>query len=355
MTTGRLSLLAMTLTGLLALYGCSNDANSKEAGPDGKDKKEEIALPVEVSKATTGTIAATLTSTTTLEAEEQAQVVAKISGVATRLFVEEGQFVKAGEPLLQLDTEKLQLEVARAESNLARLANDLERSRQLFQKQLISSDAYDKIKYEYDALKASSELAKLDVAYGTVRAPISGFVSKRMVKVGNMVQLNQPVFEITDFDPLLAVIHVPERELAKLHLKQQALITVDAHRGQLYPASILRISPVIDAASGTFKVTLAVNDSKRDLKPGMFGRVAVTYAQHDNAVLVAKDAVLNEDGETAVFIVRDNKAYRTPVETGFTDDKHIEILRGVAANDVIVSTGQNSLKHEATVQVLNTL
>ena len=173
MTTGRLSLLAVTLTGLLALYGCSNDATSKEAEPDGKDKKEEIALPVEVSKATTGTIAATLTSTTTLEAEEQAQVVAKISGVATRLFVEEGQFVKAGEPLLQLDTEKLQLEVARAESNLARLANDLERSKQLFQKQLISSDAHDKIKYEYDALKASSELAKLDVAYGTVRAPRS--------------------------------------------------------------------------------------------------------------------------------------------------------------------------------------
>ena len=349
-------LTALTLAGLLSLTqlaGCGNDANSKEA--DAEKKKEEVALPVEVSKAGTGSIAATLTSTTTLEAEEQANVVAKISGVATRLYVEEGQQVKAGDPLLQLDTEKLQLEVARAESNLARLANDLERSKQLFEKKLVSSDAYDKIKFEYDSLKASHDLAKLEVAYGIVRAPISGVISKRMVKVGNMVQLNQPVFEITDFDPLLAVIHVPERELAKLHLKQSAMITVDAHRGQFYPASILRISPVIDAASGTFKVTLAVNDAKRDLKPGMFGRVAVTYAQHENAVLVAKDAVLNEDGETAVFIVRENKAYRTPVTIGFTDDKHIEILTGVAANDVIVSTGQNSLKHEAAVQVLNTL
>jgi len=353
MTTGRLSLLAMTLTGLLALYGCSNDANSKEAGPDGKDKKEEIALPVEVSKAATGTIAATLTSTTTLEAEEQAQVVAKISGVATRLFVEEGQFVKAGEPLLQLDTEKLQLEVARAESNLARLANDLERSKQLFQKQLISSDAYDKIKYEYDALKASSELAKLDVAYGTVRAPISGVVSKRMVKVGNMVALHQPVYEITDFDPLLAVVHVPERDIAKLKLQLPAMVAVDARPGKVFLANILRISPVVDAATGTFKVTLAVNDKENLLKPGMFGRVAITYAQHQDAILVAKEAVLNEDGRTSLFVIKDNTAYRTPVEVGFVNDKHAEILAGVDQQQLIVTTGQNSLKHEAKVAITN--
>ncbi len=351
---GRLTLATVAIAGLLSLSGCGSDANSKETGPEDKDKKAEVALPVEVSKAGTGSIAATLTSTTTLEADQQANVVAKVSGVVTRLYVEEGQQVKAGDPLLQLDTEKLQLEVARADSNLAKLANDLERSKQLFSKQLISSDSYDKIKFEYDALKASNDLAKLELAYGTVRAPISGVISKRMVKVGNMVQLNQPVFEITDFDPLLAVIHVPERELAKLHLNQPAFITVDAHRDQLYSASILRISPVIDAASGTFKVTLAVSDGKRELKPGMFGRVAVTYAKHDNAVLVDKEAVLNEDGEHAVFIVRDNKAYRTPVTTGFIDDKHIEILTGVALNDLIVSTGQNSLKHEANVQVLNT-
>ncbi|NQD37554.1 efflux RND transporter periplasmic adaptor subunit [Permianibacter sp. IMCC34836] len=347
------TLTALTLASLL-LTGCGGDAKSEEAASDGdKKKEEEVALPVEVSKASSGLITATLTSTSTLEAEEQASVVAKVSGVVTKLFVEEGQMVKAGDPLIQLDTERLQLEVARAESNLAKLASDRDRTKQLFEKKLVSSDAYDKIKFEYDSLKASHDLAKLDLAYGTVRAPISGVVSKRMVKVGNMVQLNQPVFEITDFDPLLAVIHVPERELAKLTLNQAAVITVDARRDQLYPARILRISPIIDAASGTFKVTLAVNDSKRELKPGMFGRVAVTYAQHDNAVLIAKDAVLNEDGETAVFVIRDNKAYRTPVETGFTDDKHMEILKGIAANDLVVTTGQNSLKHEASVQVLN--
>lgn len=358
---GRLSLTALALASLLAvssltLTGCGGDANSKEAATDAeKDKKkeDEVALPVEVAKASSGSIAATLTSTSTLEADEQASVVAKVSGVVTRLFVEEGEMVKAGDPLIQLDTERVQLEVARAESNLAKLASDRDRTKQLFEKKLVSSDAYDKIKFEYDSLKASLDLAKLELAYGTVRAPISGMVSKRMVKVGNMVQLNQPVFEITDFDPLLAVIHVPERELAKLHLKQPAVITVDARRDQIYPASILRISPVIDSASGTFKVTLAINDAKRELRPGMFGRVAVTYAQHENAVLVAKDAVLNEDGETALFVVRENKAYRTPVETGFTDDKHMEIMKGVAANDLVVTTGQNSLKHEAKVQVLN--
>ncbi len=352
-------LLLATLISSSLISGCANDAQSgdksakAEQGEEQKDKKDDVAVPVEVAAVRTGDIAATLTSTTTLEAEEQASVVAKVSGIVTALHVEEGQMVKAGDPLLQLDTDKLKLELARAESNLGKLKQELDRTLMLRDRQLIAADAADKARFEYEAQKAAYDLARLDLHYATVRAPISGVISRRNVKVGNMVQLNQMIFEITDFDPLLAVIHVPEKELPKLQLKQPALIAVDAFRDAPHTAHILRISPVVDAATGTVKVTLALKDDSGRVKPGMFGRVAVTYAQHADTLLVNKEAVLSEDGEQAVFVVRDGKAHRTPVSTGFQNEGQVEILSGVSAGDQIVITGQNSLKHEAKVNVLN--
>lgn len=350
----RTSLMLLMFSALLAVSACTKHANSDESNKD-KDKKEVVSLPVEVKPAVRGDIAATLTSTSTLEAEEHAVVVAKVSGIAMKLFAEEGQVVKAGEPLVQLDTEKLQLEKERAEINLKKLESDLERTRQLFAKNLISSDIYDKLKFDYEAQKAAYELVKLELTNATVRAPIGGVVSKRMVKVGNMVTLHQAVYEITDFDPLLAVVHVPERDIPKLKRQLPAVVAVDAHPGKVFAASILRISPVVDAATGTFKVTLAVADKENLLKPGMFGRVAITYAQHQNTVLVAKESVLNEDGRTSLFVIKDNTAYRTPVEVGFVDDQHAEILAGVEHEQLIVTTGQNSLKHEAKVAITNSL
>lgn len=345
------SLLMIALgAGFFMMTRNTTDAKTKE---EEKDKKEDVAIPVEVAQADLGDITAKLVSTTTLEAEDQATVVAKAGGIAEKLYAEEGKYVRAGDPLLQLDTERLKLELAKAQSSLTKLSSDLERTKLLFDKKLVSSDVYDKLRYDYDSQKASFDLSRIDLEYATVRAPITGVVSKRMVKIGNMITLHQPVFEITNFDPLLAAIHVPERELAKLSIGQAANIEIDALRDQVYRAKILRIAPTIDSGSGTFKVTLAVSDDKHVLKPGMFGRVAVTYAQHNQIVLVQKEAVLTEDAQTAVFVVRDGKAYRTAVETGFTDEKHIEISKGLAAGDKIVTTGQNSLKNEAKVDVLN--
>ena len=348
--------LLIALFSTLSLIGCANDAAKSEDKPKEGEKDEKVvALPIEVSKSFSGEIAATLTSTTTLEAEEHAVVVAKVGGIATKLFVEEGQAIKVGDALVQLDTEKLQLEKDRAEINLKKLENDLERTRQLFEKNLISSDTHDKLKFDIAAQRAAYELVKLELANATVRAPIGGVISKRMVKVGNMITMNQPVYEITDFDPLLAVVHIPERDLPKLKLNQPAIVSVDAHGNRAFPASILRISPVVDAGTGTFKVTLALSDKNGELKPGMFGRVGIMYAKHADAVLVAKESVLNEDGQTSLFVVKEEKAYRTPVQVGFIDDKNAEILAGVTSDEVVVITGQNSLKHEAKVNIVNSL
>jgi RND family efflux transporter MFP subunit len=338
-----------------------------------------------------------------LEAEGEALVVAKVGGVVEGIFVEEGDIVKTGQVLAKLEDEEFIHRLAQAESKLKELDNEFQRNKELFKNKLISAEAYDRTKFEYQTQKSTYDLTKLNLNYTEIKAPISGIVSERFIKVGNMVTVNQETFRVTDFDPLLAVLHVPEKELSKLQAGFPAELMADAIPGEIFSAGILRISPVISAATGTFKVTVAVTDKTRKLKPGMFTRVNIVYDMHENTLLLPKDAILTEDSESTVFIVtekvedtseNEEKGEKTketgktgkakkageeekpgtktnsetdsepkePVKSlvatkqvitiGYINSTHVEILSGVKLGDVVVTTGISSLKDGATVKVV---
>jgi len=327
--------------------GCGKDSQSKP-----KDKKDVAAIPVEVSQVGTGNIAAYFSGTATLEAEGDASVVAKVGGVVKQILVEEGSYVKVGQVLAKLDDERLAVQLAQAEANLNKLENDFRRNEELFNKKLVSAEVYQRAKFEYDSQKAAFEMTKLDHDYASIRAPISGVVALRMIKVGNMVLPNTPTFRITDFDPLLAVLHVPEREMSKLRVGQPATLTVDAIANADFTGRIARVSPVVDPTTGTIKVTVEVRDPSRQLKAGMFGRVNVVHDVHTNALLVPKGAVVAEDAESVVFIVQDSVAYRKLVKTGYVNGANIEVLEGLKAGEKIVTTGQGSLKDSSKVEIV---
>ncbi len=340
-----LTLIAFSLSNT----SCSSDAQSKSP----EEEEEAPAVPVEAATVETGEIAAFYTGTASLEAEEEALVVAKTGGVAIEILAEEGQYVEEGQALVKLDDERLTLELSRAEAALSKLHRDYERNDELFQKNLISAVEYERVKSDYETQKAARDLAQLEVTYATVRAPFSGIISERLIKKGNMVATHAPTFRLTDFDPLLAVMHVPERELNKLRKGQRAELRLDALYGEVFTGFIKRISPIVDPTTGTFKVTIEVRDRSRQLKPGMFGRIRIVYDTREDVLLVPKEAILAEDDESAVYVVRDSMAYRQVVETGYSNDAHMEIISGIEAGDVIITTGQNSLRDSSKVEVIN--
>ena len=339
--------LSAILCAVAIQLGCGKDSQSKP-----KDKSDVAAIPVEVSLVGTGDIAAYFSGTATLEAEGDASVVAKVGGVVKQILVEEGSYVKAGQVLAKLDDEKLAVQLAQAEANLNKLENDFRRHEELFNKKLVSAEVYQRAKFEYESQKAAFEMTKLDHDYASIRAPISGVVAQRMIKVGNMVLANTPTFRITDFDPLLAVLHVPEREMSKLRVGQPASLTVDAINGTDFTGRIARVSPVVDPTTGTIKVTVEVRDPSRQLKAGMFGRVNIVHDVHTNTLLVPKGAVIAEDAESAVFVVQDSVAYRKLVKTGYVNGANIEVLEGLKAGEKIVTTGQGSLKDSSKVEIV---
>ncbi|HKK46616.1 MAG TPA: efflux RND transporter periplasmic adaptor subunit [Balneolaceae bacterium] len=317
------------------------------------DKDSTTAIPVEAANVHTGNISAYYSSTATLEAEQEAMVVAKVKGLVKNLAVEEGDYVKAGDILATLEDEQLVLEARRAKATTDRLNNDLKRKEELFKKNLISAQEFESAKYDFQAQKSAYELAKLQVEYSKIKAPISGVISDRLIKVGNMIDVNQQVFKITDFDPLLAVLNVPEHELSKLKTGQQTLIQVDAVQEKTFRGQVLRISPIVNPETGTFEVTLSIKDESRQLKPGMFGRVRIVYDTHENALMIPKNAVMTEDGISSVYVISKKLAYRRPVNTGYVNGNDIEILKGLSAADTVVTIGQSSLQDSALVEVVS--
>jgi membrane fusion protein (multidrug efflux system) len=343
-TLGSFLLLAV-VTGFV---GCGGDsiANAQEK------KKEEEAIPVEVTTVIKGDISAYFTGTASLEAEGEAKVVAKVGGVVKDILVEEGDRVKAGQVLAQLDDEKLVLDLAEARARLMQLESEFKRNQQLHQKRIVSTEVFERVKSDFEMQKAKVGMAKLMKDYASIRAPIGGVVAERMIKKGNMLPQNEACFKITDFDPLLAVLHVPEKEMSKLKKEQTAVLSVDALPNAEFSGKIERISPVVDPGTGTFKVTVTVTDKKRILKPGMFSRVRIVYDRHIDTLLLPKDAVLIEGNESVVFVVTDKKVQRKIVEIGYINTTHMEIKSGLKAGDTVVQTGIGGLKDGSKVEVL---
>jgi membrane fusion protein (multidrug efflux system) len=342
-------LLTLTVGIALSLAGCGGNSGSSET----QNKEEDSAVPVEVATVGTGDISAYFTGTATLEAEEETDVVAKVGGVVEEIFAEEGDHVDAGQVLARLDGEKLAFQVEQEKANFLKLESEFRRSQELFDRGLISDEEFQAKKYEYEFQKEAYNLARLDLEYTSIRAPIAGVIAERMIKVGNMVLLNEPTFRITGLEPLLAMLYVPEQHVNRLKVGQQTRLTVDAMEGEAFTGRIERISPVIDPTTGTVKATIAVQDSSGRLKPGMFARISITYDIHANTLLVPKDAIITEDRESAVFVVRDSIAFRREVRTGYVNADRIEVLTGLEPGEMVVTTGKGSLRDSARVELVS--
>jgi membrane fusion protein (multidrug efflux system) len=356
------SVLALAIT--LALAGCGGggeaegdapageDATAEAGeGEEGADKKVE-AVPVEVAAVAKRPIAASYAGTANLEAPVEAQVVAKTSGVMLELLAEEGDKVRAGQVLARIDPDRPRLEMERTRALVRKLENNYRRAQELAASRLVSAENAEQIRFDLEGARAAYEMAQLELSYTNIVAPIDGVIAQRMAKPGNLIQLNSALFRIVDDSRLEAVLNVPERDLATMQPGLAVNMQVDAMPGQAFVGVIDRVSPVVDAGSGTFRVVTAFTGGQ-GLRPGMFGRISVVYDERTDALTVPRAALIEDAGETAVFAVRDGKAVRVPIEVGHLSGELAEVRKGLDEGEQVVTAGKITLRDGATVEVLN--
>ncbi len=339
---------------LVALFACALTA-CEQGEPKAEDEEAEelAAIPVETIKPVRGDIDARYSGTAPIEAFADATVIAKVGGEVREILVEEGDDVIRGQVLARLDGDRLRLEKEQAEANLRKAQRDFQRNVDLKDKGLISEGDFEKLQFEMESLKASFDLAALELDYTEIKAPIGGVVSERFVKIGNTIDVNERTFQITSLEPLISYLHIPEREYRRIDPGQTVTIEIDALQGVSFAASVARVSPIVDPATGTFKITIEVSDETRRLKPGMFGRISIVYDSREMALQIPRSAVIEEGGEATVFIVAGDVAEKRVIQTGYTDAGNVEVTAGLEDDDEVVVVGQMNLKTGSRVSVIN--
>ena len=306
-------------------------------------------VPVEVAQPFRADLRATYSATATITSDSDAPVVARVQGEVVELLVEEGDSVAEGQVLARLDGQRLRLEMLSAKASVEQARAEFQRSTDLHARGLISAAALDNIKYDLRALQATYELKQLNYGYSAIRAPISGVVASRNIKPGQHLKANEVAFRITDTRELIAYLQIPQSDLPKFAAGHEAGIEVASMPGTVFPATIARISPTIDARNGTFRATAIIDNSKGELAPGMFGRFLIAYENHTNALVLPTAALIDEDDESAVYVVNNGSVVRRLVETGIRSGDRIEILDGLSETDVVVVVGHSNLRDGSKV------
>jgi len=357
-------ILALTLI-MILLTGCTGEDGGDAPGqaheqgrPHGGSRPPEQAVPVAVQTVGSGTIASYYDATASLEAEKTAQVLARVTGMVKTITAEEGDRVSVGSTLLRIDNDEYRFRAEQAAANTANQLSRFKRMETMRAEDLSSEEEFQASLSELENTRAEEGLAQLNLSYTTVAAPFQGRVTGRLVDVGQNVSVGTPLFDISDFDPLLARVHVPSREFNQLKRDQDVDLVLDSD-GTRLKGRIKLISPVIDPTSGTIKITVEVNAYPAGVRPGDFASVKIVTEQRENATLVPRAAVLTDKGETVVYVPVDAEgenggvtAERRVVETGFTDDAHTEIVTGLAPGEAVVVKGQRSLKHGTLLKIL---
>jgi membrane fusion protein (multidrug efflux system) len=337
-----------TATGAEPATNTGEDTNDQEGD---EQKKKEEAVPVEVAELGTGPIETVLRFSSNLEAEEQVEVYSEAKRRITELLVEEGDRVDSNQVLIRLQDEEQRSALAKAKTQLEQAQREYDRQHRLFEQELISEQVYNDAKYDLEQKQIALEDAERELSYTEVRAPIAGTVTSRKVNLGDQLQIGQHVFDIVDFDSIVARVYVPEKHLAELRPGLPARLSVQTSASGGYEGRVKRISPIVDPKSGTVKVTIDVG-GQRGLRPGMYVDVDLIVAQRESALLVPKRAVVYDNDQMYVYRVdEERRAERVFIEAAQTDKYYVQPREGLNEGDRVVVAGQAGLKDGALVKV----
>ena len=337
---------------------------------------------VELSNVGIGNIAATVSASGTVQAATEVQISATVPGTIEKLAVSEGQSVKRGELLIQLDEQEYRASLTRAEASLqltqAALAQSramYNRAKELFDKHLISRQDYENAQTQYllDQARVKEAAAAVEQATHqfentTINSPIDGTVTQLRVEQGELVVVGLPnvpgvvLMVIADMSKMQVQGEVSEVDVVSIKTGQKAFITVEAFTDSVFGGGVTEVamSPINASTAITnngvvnFLVKVTINDSVPNLLPGMTAFADIVTASHDSVLLVPIQSVLTKTVELlaprfrpkdispqaeiqAVFIVERGSAYLVPVNTGIAGRDYIEITSGLKLGETVIS------------------
>jgi RND family efflux transporter MFP subunit len=351
----------------------------KEAIKSGKIPAEQVqemiakfrgvegeALPVSVAPVERQDLNSYLVLNGIVEPERKVEIFSRLSAYVKQIVKEEGDFVQENAVLALLDdTEiKISFEQAKIQLEQARLSleeaeQNFNRNQELIKRELISEQefqtqeaTYKQRKLDYQNRQESYKDLELQLNYTKIRALSEGFITERLIEVGDRVNANEQVYTIEDFKPLLIRVYVPTSDAIKLEEGMSAEVTTQVLQGAVFNGGVKLINPRIDTQTGTVKVTVEVTDESLRLTPGMFVEVRIAIGAKEDVVTIPRKAILYKQNKTYVFVVNQSQVSQREIELGLTEEDYVEVTSGLNEGEVIVVVGVEGLKDGQRVDVV---
>jgi RND family efflux transporter MFP subunit len=380
-------ILAMLCTMAVVTSGCA-DSRAEPAA-------KEALKAVKTDAVRQESVRRTLEVVGTLAAEDQVTVSSEVDGVVRRVLADLGDRVAAGQPLVELDREKLQYsldqqraaharsltkygaadaehlpriedtpDVRRAAAELAQAKQALERAAELQKRQLIPQQALDdanttlrlktaaydsslqeakNLQADIDASEAAMKLAERHLEDASIRAPFDGYIQQRMVSLGELVKAQMPVMNVVRVDPLKLLSEIPERMAPWIKVGQPLTLTVDAFPDKQFTATVSRISPAVNTQTRTFAFEALAPNSEALLKPGTFARVRLETSLVEQVVTIPYAAMQYRYGVYRAFAVAGDRLEARELKTGDRVGDRMEILAGLNTADRVAMTDVDTL------------
>ena len=342
---------------LVILTGCSNNNNKKNS-------LEKKPILVKVEKVKMGIFIKTLSYKGTVSPWKRANIVPDVSGRIGKIYKKQGDVVKKGELLAELDTTtlKLQLEQATAALGVAKASYkdalvNYRRLKKLHEKDAISQMQYEKAQLNLEAAdtqKKSAE-ANLNVIKHTLdnsymKAPFDGIITTKYLEEGDMINpmmgMVPGVLALMDLSKVKIILNVPSEDIEKIQVGQSCKIQVSSLTGEIFFGTVYSKNFAADPVSKTFQVEVVLKNPGIKIKAGVFAEVSVEILRKENTVLIPVSALT---GESYVVLYDNGKAAKKEVKVGDRNENECEILNGLSGGELLVVEGNYDLKEGSPI------
>lgn len=311
-----------------------------------------VVVPVTVVKAEKKAISGNFTTTATLEAWAETDIVAAAQGKLTQLGIDVGSVVAKGQSVGQIDTKLRELSLKQAELSIGKLEKDLQRTRELYEGSAATEANFNDMKFNYDNTKLQAQQIQQQIDDARLLAPVSGIVSMKRMDAGEFVNPGSIIATITDISRLKAVIFINEKDVYRLGARQAGTITCDLFPGQIYQGTIGFISPKGDE-NHNYRVEVNFDNPGQRLKAGTYVKVEFNLGADGEALQIPKACLPEGMKNPYVYIVQAQKAMQRKLTLGREMGEYVEVLSGLSAGEAIVESGHINLSDGRAVEISN--
>ena len=339
---------ALKILWIAAIPGFLFMTSCKRRQASGNPSGEAPALLVDAYIAQPLSSAQPLLTTANLLPYEEVELKAPVSGTVMGIFFTEGQQVREGQSLVQLDDRIWKAQISGLKARLLSAESELRRNEALLKVEGVSQEAVDQSRAAAEELKAKIEELSVYVGLANIKAPFSGQLGMRNFSVGTYLTQGQTITRIAQNHKLKVEFDIPS--LYVQHIREGMTVQVVTH-GDTSLAGIYAIDPVVSTTSRTLKVRAMITSNQHGLVPGDFSEVHLQPVLQSDILAVPTDAIVPELGAQTVFVVSAGKAVKRNVELGSRTPALAEILSGIRAGDTVITTGILQIRPDMPVRV----